>query len=39
MLSTATIDRYLMPARLQKQQLSSRTIIDLDLKHPLSAAE
>jgi hypothetical protein len=35
-LSSETMDRYLMPAMLQKQQLSSRTNIDLDLKQLLS---
>jgi hypothetical protein len=32
MSSSAIMERYLMPARLQRQQLSSRTSADLDLK-------
>jgi len=30
---SATSDKYLMPARLQRQQLSSRTNVDLGRKH------
>jgi len=36
---SATNDKYLMPARLQRQQLSSRTNVDLGLKHPLISVE
>jgi hypothetical protein len=38
--SSATVERYLTPARLQRQQLSSRTSVDLDLeKKTLNAVE